>query len=294
MRLAPLVAVLAGVGAALVLAELPWFRRPDLTARLRPHVAPTGAPPAAGVAGVLAPVASELGGRVARLLGNREPLGLRLRRVHSPTTAGDFRVAQLGAACAALAVVGAVVVVLPVPGAVAVTAVVALPAVVFLAPEHRLSTRSLRWQHQLTRELPVAAEQIGMLLAAGWSLSGALGRLAERGNGAVATDLARVVRRTRQGLSVEEALREWALTADVPAVSRLVTILSMNRETSDLGRMIAAEARSMRRELHRQVLADIERRSQLVWIPVTVAALVPGVILIGVPFIEALRLFSVS
>jgi hypothetical protein len=29
-----------------------------------------------------------------------------------------------------------------------------------------------------------------------------------------------------------------------------------------------------------------------VWIPVTVAALVPGVIFLAVPFIEALRLFS--
>ena len=39
---------------------------------------------------------------------------------------------------------------------------------------------------------------------------------------------------------------------------------------------------------------QIERRSQQVWIPVTVAALVPGAIFIAIPFLEALRVFSTS
>jgi hypothetical protein len=31
-----------------------------------------------------------------------------------------------------------------------------------------------------------------------------------------------------------------------------------------------------------------------VWVPVTVAALVPGVLFMAIPFIEALRLFSAT
>jgi hypothetical protein len=38
----------------------------------------------------------------------------------------------------------------------------------------------------------------------------------------------------------------------------------------------------------------MERRSQQVWIPVTVATLVPGVIFLSIPFIEALRQFGGS
>jgi hypothetical protein len=38
----------------------------------------------------------------------------------------------------------------------------------------------------------------------------------------------------------------------------------------------------------------MDRRGQQVWVPVTVATLVPGVILLTVPFIQALRLFSGS
>ena len=38
----------------------------------------------------------------------------------------------------------------------------------------------------------------------------------------------------------------------------------------------------------------MEKRSQQVWIPVTVATLIPGVIFLSIPFIEALSLFSGS
>ena len=62
----------------------------------------------------------------------------------------------------------------------------------------------------------------------------------------------------------------------------------------DLGRLLAMETRAVRNDVHRDILATMERRSQQVWIPVTVATLVPGVIFLAIPFIEALRLFSAS
>jgi hypothetical protein len=102
----------------------------------------------------------------------------------------------------------------------------------------------------------------------------------------------RVTGRIRQGLTEVEALREWATVADVDALRRLVSVLSLNRQAGDLGRLIGDEARSIRRDVHRELVETIERRGQQVWIPVTVAALVPGVIFLAVPFIEALRLFA--
>ena len=138
------------------------------------------------------------------------------------------------------------------------------------------------------------SEQIGMLLSAGYSLGTALDRVARRGTGACAQDLARVGRRVRQGLSDADALQEWAELADVAAVDRLVGVLSLNRDTGDLGRLIAEEARSIRREVQRQLTAQIERRAQQVWIPVTVATLVPGTIFLAVPFLQAMRLFAGS
>ena len=48
----------------------------------------------------------------------------------------------------------------------------------------------------------------------------------------------------------------------------------------------------MRREAQRRLVETIERRAQLVWIPVTVATLVPGVLLMAVPFLAAMQTWS--
>ena len=166
-------------------------------------------------------------------------------------------------------------------------------ALAFLLVEQRLAAESARWQRRIFLELPVVAEQLGMLLGAGYSL----GRraVAARRRGArerAASDLERVTGRVRQGLTEVEALREWAEVADVDALRRLVGVLALNRQAGDLGRLIGDEARSIRRDVHRELIETIERRGQQVWVPVTVAALVPGVIFLAVPFVEALRLFS--
>jgi tight adherence protein C len=102
----------------------------------------------------------------------------------------------------------------------------------------------------------------------------------------------RVTGRVRQGLTEVQALREWAAVVDVDALDRLVSVLALNRQGGDLGRLVGEEARAIRRDVHRELVEAIERRGQQVWIPVTVAALVPGVIFLAVPFVEALRLFA--
>jgi len=57
----------------------------------------------------------------------------------------------------------------------------------------------------------------------------------------------------------------------------------------NLGALISTEARSLRAATHRGLVESIERRAQLVWVPVTVATLVPGLILIGVPSVSAMK-----
>ena len=69
-------------------------------------------------------------------------------------------------------------------------------------------------------------------------------------------------------------------------------VLALNREATDLGRLITEEARTIRRDAHRHLIETIERRAQQVWIPVTVATLVPGVLFMVVPFVQAMRLFT--
>ena len=100
--------------------------------------------------------------------------------------------------------------------------------------------------------------------------------------------------RVAEGLAVADALREWSDIVQVPGVRRLIAVLALDRETTDLGRLVSEEATAMRKEAHRDLVTLVERRNQQVWIPVTVAALLPGAILLAIPFLAAMQLFAQS
>lgn len=292
-------------GTTLLLSRMRWFSRRPLAERLAPYR------PALNVGerrssarsnwvsvesfrDVVTPIASDLGGKLARLFGVEEDLGVRLDRIHSSLDPAAFRLRQLGWAIAAFGVAALLSLGLGLLPVVGLALSLGAPLLAFLVIEQRLANASARWQRSLFLELPVTCEQLGMLLSAGFSLGSALGRLAARGNGTTARDLQVVVGRIRQGLSESDALREWAERADVPEVGQAVHVLTLNRATTDLGRLMAQEARSVRREVQRRRIETIERRAQQVWIPVTVATLIPGVIFLAVPFLEAMRIFAGS
>jgi tight adherence protein C len=282
------------VGTSLLLQQVRWVSRPSLTDRLRPYLAGAG-PTGRGTTGLRGEVllwAAELSAWVSGLTGGGDDVARRLARIHAAEEPSTFRTRQVGWAIAGMAAAGAVSGVLAFPAPVVVVFLLGGPILGFLVPEHQLIRRSEAWQERVFLELPVIAEQLALLLGAGWSLGSALHRLAVRGSGAVSLDLERVCRRIRQGVREEEALREWASLSGVPAVERLVAVLVMNRATSDLGRLVAEEARQIRREDHRRLVVQVERRNQQVWIPVTVAALVPGVLFLAIPFVDALRAFG--
>lgn len=296
------VVVIAGLlfwaGATLLLAEFRRFSRPSLAERLRPYAPgddrtrpPSRVLSVESFRDVAGPLAASIGQRLAGLFGVGESLELRLRRIHSDLDPTAFRLRQLAWTGAGLGV-GLVLAAAGLPLPLATFVLVGLPVLVFLVIEQRLATASTNWQDRLSRELPVVGEQLAMLLGAGYSLSSALNRLAQRGHGASASDLAVVTNRIHQGVGEVAALREWADVARVDGVDRLVAVLSLNSESSDLGRLVSNEARLLRRDLQRRVTELLERRGQQVWIPVSVATLVPGVIFLAIPFVAALRVFA--
>lgn len=301
MRLFVLSGLAMWVGMTLLLSQLRWFSRPPMVARLRPY-SPGGltTPQRSGVLSVesfrevVGPLSRRLGERLARLFGVSEELAVRLERVHSSLDVTTFRLRQVGWSVAGIGGAALVSAALRPPPALVLVLLAGSPVLAFLVLEQRLATLSQRRQRRLFLELPVVSEQLAMLLSAGFSLGSALNRLAERGHGVCAQDLQRVTSRIRQGLSEVDALREWAAVARVESLDRLVPVLALNREASDLGRLISDEAQGIRNDVQRQLVETMERRGQSVWIPVTVATLVPGVIFLSIPFIEALSLFSGS
>jgi Flp pilus assembly protein TadB len=298
MRLAVLSGLLLWPGAVLLLSESRWFARRPLADRLRPYGPAGGGVEARGLLSlesfreVIGPLARDAGARLSRLFGVSEELSARLLRIHSPHDVTSFRVRQFGGALGGLVVAGLVALAARPPLLISVFLLIGVPLLVFLSLEQRVAAQSAARQRRVFLELPVVAEQLAMLLTAGYSLSAALNRLAARGHGACAEDLRVVMSRVRQGLTEVDAIREWAALARVDALDRLVPVLSLNTEAGDLGRLVSDEARSIRADVQRDLVETMERRSQSVWVPVTIATLVPGVILLAIPFAQALRLFT--
>jgi pilus assembly protein TadC len=300
-RLTVILAAAAFAGLVLVLPAIPWFGRRRLTERLRPYA--PGATLRHGEAGILsvdsfrdviAPLAHHIGTHLASAFGVREDLEVRLLRIHSPVDPTHFRVRQVAWTIGSLLACSALAVTVAPPPLVALVFIAGSPLLAFLVLEQQLAAKSARWRRRIFLELPIVSEQLGMLLGAGYSLAAALNRISQRGTGACAADLGRVCDRMRQGLGEVDALNEWAATADVAALTRLVGVLALNRQAADLSKLIGDEANAARRDAQRDLIETIERRTQMVWIPVTVAALIPGVIFMAVPFVQALSLFSAS
>jgi len=294
------IALLVWLGATLVLASVRRLQRPSLVQRVAPYVDGGGNvpspsdPPRTSLAGALTPLAQGVGDAIGRVLGSSDETACRLARIGERGELPAFRTRQALAAVCAFAGLAVVCLALGIPAVPTAILVVGGPSLAVLVLEQQLASSARDRQRRVFVELPVVAEQLGMLLSSGYSLGAACNRIAGRGSGVVAHDLANVGRRVRQGLSEGDALREWAEVADVAVLDRLVGVLALDREAADIGRLIGDEARAARADAHRELLESIERRSQQVWIPVTVATLVPGLLFLCVPFIEALRLFTSS
>jgi hypothetical protein len=281
------------VGATLILSGVRPLHRPSLIRRLRPYLA-GGAAVTPGGPEQLHAALLLVGERLDRLLRVVGPLPDRLAQAHHPLDPGAFRFRQLSQAMLALVAVGIAAAVAPVglPPVVVVITVLGTPIVVVALHEQTLAGAARRRTRQVVRELPTVAEQLAMLLGAGRSVPAAVAQLSDRGRGACADDLGRVARALHQGVGEAVALQAWADLRRVPAVSHLVGVLALAGEATDLERLVEQEAEAIRTDAHRDLLAALERRGQQVWIPVTVATLLPGSMVLLVPFLDALRLFA--
>lgn len=280
-------AALMAVGGTVTLSGLRWFRQTSLTARLaRPSSPPAGT---RRLGNVLASAAAASGSAVAALLGSDPDLEIKLARAGAAQSPEEFRSRQFCAAAGAFVTVAVALTAMGAAPAVVVAIAMGSAAATFGVFEHQLARAVRSRRMQIIEELPIVAEQIGMLLASGLSLTSALDVAAQRGSGICATDLRQVTARVVAGTGVETALAEWADGAGSAEIRRFIGVLTLHEETADVASLVSDEARSARMEVHRQLISLIERRSEQVWIPVTVAALVPGAVLLAIPFSDALR-----
>ena len=227
--------------------------------------------------------------RVAALFDADAELASRLSAAGLSRTPASFRARQLGGAVGALTACATGLGIVGASAALALGGALTAGGATYVIFEQRLNAQGAARRAHITEELPIVAEHIGMLLASGMSLTGALRAAAQRGEGFCAADLEGVTARVSGGSSVEMALAEWADIAGSAEIRRFVGVLTLHSDAADIAALVADEVRSARMEAHRRLIERIERRNEQVWIPVTVAALVPGAVLLAIPFSDALR-----
>lgn len=289
MRSQVLLSLAILAGWALLLGSLPPLRRPSLLQRLERRLDGLGADPdsVAGSGGRRdgrrdAPVKSHLE-RADHLLRQRlersgwttTPRQL-LGEVLASTGAGLL----LGILLSSTTASAPLRLALPLVGA----------AIGALAPFALLEQRASLRQAERSDAFPLLLEQLAMLAGHGFAIPEGFWRLERRWRGTtVGTDLGAICRRIAQGAEPDVAVADWAAAHRFPPGERLADALAASATSSDCERVLWQLSRAERERTLTELVHRFQVREQQVWVPVAVAALVPGMLLLVLPFARALH-----
>ena len=137
--------------------------------------------------------------------------------------------------------------------------------------------------------MPAEIEKLAVYLAGGYSLVGAITRVAERTKSPCAEIFEIIARGLKGGAEISVAVGQARELFEAPSLGRLANVLEGALYGADLVKAARSEAAAQRAAIHRLALAEMEKNSQKIWIPITIAALVPGIVLIFVPFVAVMK-----
>lgn len=152
--------------------------------------------------------------------------------------------------------------------------------------------RSTRIGRTLGATLTELVELTSILVNSGRSVNSALRRVAQDDAHPWSPHLRNVLSAADRGGIVGEELVKLANVVDVPNFERFAELVRLHVNTPELGQLLHAELSTLRRNRHLKLVETLEIRSQLVWIPVSIAILIPGTILLAIPLINSLKFFS--
>lgn len=289
MRSQLAIALVLLVGWVLVLGAFRPLRRPSLLQRLEHRLDGPGHD--LGRRGHPRTLRSERGGTVGRRgLGRTSArLERRLERAGSAATPRQLATGAVASAGAGLLL-----------GLLLSTATASTPlrlllpilgaALGGLAPFGLLEQRASRRQAERTAAFPLLVEHLAMLAGHGFALPEAFWRLERRWRGTtIGEDLGALCRRMSQGAEPAVAVADWADAHRFPPAARLADALAATATSSDCERVLWQLGRAERERTLAELVRRFQVREQQVWIPVTVAALVPGMLLLVLPFARALH-----
>ncbi|MHA7175554.1 type II secretion system F family protein [Arthrobacter sp. Sr24] len=300
------VGLVLGAGLWLILVRLPAMRQPSFTQRVEPQLLSAashsrlldneGPGPLFGPLERIARlVMKDAVQRLGRINISVHGLSARLAQAGRQETALEFRAAQLLFAGAGL-VAGVLFslfllwqVNLNLMGAVFLTLGPMLGG--YLLYDYLLSTRIQRRQARMMAEFPALAELMALAVGAGESAASALDRVARSSSGVLSAEFGTVLAQTRTGMPLVEALNQFSVRVNVPALARFVDGISVaiNRGTP-LADVLRAQAQDVRDVAKRELMESAGRKEIGMMVPLIFGVLPLTVVFAVFPGLAMLQL----
>jgi len=145
-------------------------------------------------------------------------------------------------------------------------------------------------QERMAEEFPTIIELLGLALAAGDSLPGALERVSRRASGELGLEWARVVRTVRLGGPLTTALRDSANRVGVPQVSAFVEHLAQALDRgAPLAEVVSAHSRDAKADYTRGLVERAGKAEVQMLVPMVLLILPVTVIFAIYPGLQALQ-----
>lgn len=300
------VGLVLGAGLWLILVRLPAMRQPSFTQRVEPQLLSAashsrlldneGPGPLFGPLERIARlVMKDAVQRLGRINISVHGLSARLAQAGRQETALEFRAAQLLFAGAGL-VAGVLFslfllwqVNLNLMGAVFLTLGPMLGG--YLLYDYLLSARIQRRQARMMAEFPALAELMALAVGAGESAASALDRVARSSSGVLSAEFGTVLAQTRTGMPLVEALNQFSVRVNVPALARFVDGISVaiNRGTP-LADVLRAQAQDVRDVAKRELMESAGRKEIGMMVPLIFGVLPLTVVFAVFPGLAMLQL----
>lgn len=302
-----LLGILLGAGLSVVLARVPWMRRPSFTDRIEPQLraataqsrllqrqteAPTLFGPLERIARVVLKDASR---RFNDVSGRNAVLDAKLQRAGRTQTALEFRAEQVMAA--AVGVVLGVMLGIAVSQFagfnlfVLVVIVLTCGLLGVIIRDQLLIHAIKRREARIVVEFPALAELMSLAVSAGESASAALSRVAFASSGELAKEFRRVLAQQKSGSSLSEALEALTQRVQLSAISRFADGLSVAVERgtplADVLRAQAADARDLAK---RSLMESSGRKEIAMMIPLVFGVLPVTILFAAFPGFALLTL----
>lgn len=146
----------------------------------------------------------------------------------------------------------------------------------------------LRQRVEIEANLPLEIEKLALYLGSGLSLNSSFYRLSKTSSEQTRPLFTFMAQGLQSGISLNDVLEGCYQRFPTESVRRITNLLAGGASGGDLVRVTREEAANQRSSRHLGALAKMEKVTQSVWIPITVAALLPGIAIVFIPFFSVL------